>query len=542
MNTFNPALVNLLQMGVWMRRFGISLSTWVLVISSIPLSAQEGDKAIEVRPTGYFMTDGGYLAEHDDVTLRTWKNEYFTNLIGGLRLYAEPSERFSLVVNPELRSHNIFPIRPGVKQGELVQRTKYDIYLEEAKGTWALGDPAAPRGRIEFGFMQFVDNPDAKVLGNYLFRAMIYPAMPFTKMDNNAAYLFGLRGGYDFLGGKLKNDVFVLSEVQRYPYYDIHLAYTASYAFRNLLEVGLGVQAKSILPARPSRTTPQGIPSEGGGLPENTYKYVPFQDSTPIMRNGKLLKTIWVGAHPNPDSAAGFAIVRIKDSTGVEALPYIVKRDGNGISGMSGGKFNNLGFDDLTVVGGGSGDLYPELRGTNTHYSFAGTILGGRIALNPMGFLGEENPLGKDALKIYSEIAVLGWKNYVGFYDNRSQRTPIMFGVNLPTFNYLDFLSLEVQRFTSQELPTFDLRAQLNVPQPGTHKEGQEEKWDEERRKKDDLKWVVTAKRTFGGWGLSMQAGTDHTKLMDDGDNDFYDAMTRPSHWYTQVRFFAGIR
>jgi hypothetical protein len=494
---------------------------------------------LDFRTTGYFMSDGGYISETEEGAAGTkWKDEYFTSLTGGLRLLAKPSEHFRFVVNPELRSHNILPILPGNQTGEKAQKTQYEIYLEEAKGTWDLAAPGPDSrfsGKLNFGYMIHVDNPDAKVLGNYLFRSLIYPGTLFTKMDNTGAYLFGLHGSLDMLGGNFRNNFFILSEMQKYPFFDVSLAYSGSYLLGRFAEVGLGVNAKSLIPVRPSRTTPKG--KEGQGLLDNTYKFVPFQTDTQVKNDsGVVIKTITVAPYA---TSVDSAIVTIVGAAG-DTTTTIVTRDGNGIAGMNGGALANKSMTYLTP-GNGSGDLYPELNGTNTHYSFAGTILSGRIALNPMGFFGDANPLGKDALKIYSEVAVLGWSNYDGFYEKRNERIPVMVGLNLPTFNQLDFLTVEVEHFGSKHLPTYDGRAQLNLPQPGAHKPGQEEKWSDARRMKDDWKWIVAAKRTFGGWGLVVQAGTDHTRLVNIEDSEFHEVLTRPSQWYTQVRFFAGI-
>lgn len=491
---------------------------------------------LDVKTTGYFMSDGGYISETEEGAAGTkWKDEYFTSLTGGLRLQAKPSDHFRFVVNPELRSHNILPILPGNQTGEKAQKTKYEIYLEEAKGTWELTTQGSISSKLNFGYLSHVDNPDTKVLGNYLFRSLIYPGTLFTKMDNTAAYLFGLHGSVGMLGGNFKNNFFILSEVQHYPFFDISLAYSGNYHFGNFASVGFGVNAKSLIPVRPSRTTPKG--KEGQGLLDNTYKIVPFQTGTPIKNDsGIVIKTVTIAASP---TSVDSAIVTIVSATG-DTTTSIVKRNGKGIAGMNGGALANKSMTYLTP-GNGSGDLYPELHGSNTHYSFAGTILSARFAVNPMGFLGDENPLGRDALKLYSEIAVLGWTNYTGFYENRNERTPVMVGLNMPTFNLLDFLSVEVENYTSKNLPTYDGRAQLNLPQPGAHKPGQEEKWSDARRKKDDWKWIVAAKRSFQGWGLVLQTGTDHTHLVNIEDSEFNEVMTRPSQWYTQIRFFAGI-
>lgn len=511
------------------------MMTLAAAMVAAPEAAAADSAGVDLRSTGYLMIDGGYISETEDVGLQTWRNEPFGSFTGGLRLEARPSPNFRLAINPELKSRNIFPISPGITQGQAAQRTRYEIYLEEAKGAWTFGNPDKPRAGLEFGYLIYVDNPDTKVLGNYLFRSMIYPSILFTKMDNTAAYLFGLHAAADFLDGRLKNHAFVLSEAQHYPYFDIHLAYSGSYSFGNFLEVGAGVKANAILPVRPSRTTPTG--GEGLGLQDNTYKFVPVQTGT-VIRNaaGAPVKTISVALIPGTDSA----LVTVRDSAGNDE-PIRVKATGNGIAGLSRGPLGNSAMSSLTPANG-SGDLYPELGGTNTHYSFAGTVLGGRIALNPMAFFGESNPLGKDAFKIYAEVAVLGLKNYDGLYEKRSERLPVMVGLNLPTMGKLDFLTIEVEQFKSREIPTYDKRSFYNIPQPGNHKEEVETLWDDERRKQDDLKWVLAAKRSFRGWGVAAQVGTDHTKLEDATDGALFDVMSKPSQWYAEVRFIAGIR
>lgn len=515
-----------------MRNSGFLVLSTLLASLSGQTSAAEDAAPIDIRSTGYLMIDGGYVRETEDNDLRTWEHEPFGTFVGGLRLYAQPSPKFSMTVNPELKSMNVFPIRPGIQQGEAVQKTKYDIYLEEAKGTWRFGDPVQPRAMLDFGYIIYVDNPETKVLGNYLFRSMVYPGILFTKMDNTAAYLFGLHGGLDFLDGRLKNHAFLLSEVQHFPFFDLSLGYSGSYAFGNFMEIGAGFKANSLVPIRPSRTTPENF-----AYADNTYKTVPFQTGTVITNDkGRPFKVINIVPR-GTDSAQ----VTILDSAGATTDSTVLRRTGNGIAGIATtGPIGDKIMETMTQSGR-FGELYPELNGTNLRYSFSGLLVGGRISLNPMAVFGEVNPLGRDALKIYAEAAVLGWKNYPGFYENRSERTPIMLGVNLPTFNFVDYVSVELEQYKSKELPTYDNRSFNNVPQPGNHKGEVETRWDADRRAKDDLKWILAAKKSFRGWGLAAQVGTDHTKLVDNTDQALFDIMSRPSQWYAEVRFIAGV-
>ena len=55
--------------------------------------------------------------------------------------------------------------------------------------------------------------------------------------------------------------------------------------------------------------------------------------------------------------------------------------------------------------------------------------------------------LNPEDLKVYGEVDLLGVKNYPGVYDDRTERMPIMLGVNLPTFRLLNTLSFEVEYF-----------------------------------------------------------------------------------------------
>jgi hypothetical protein len=57
--------------------------------------------------------------------------------------------------------------------------------------------------------------------------------------------------------------------------------------------------------------------------------------------------------------------------------------------------------------------------------------------------------MGPEDLKVYGEVAIIGTKNYKVVYDDISQRIPMMVGFNLPVFNFLDHLSLEMEYYKS---------------------------------------------------------------------------------------------
>lgn len=90
-------------------------------------------------------------------------------------------------------------------------------------------------------------------------------------------------------------------------------------------------------------------------------------------------------------------------------------------------KVGYIGSDDDTIL-----------------YTFKGTKAMGRITIDPKALF--NSPIfGSEDFKIYSEMAILGLKDYDYWYDNRAERMPFMFGFNFPTFKILDVLAIEMQ-------------------------------------------------------------------------------------------------
>ena len=76
-----------------------------------------------------------------------------------------------------------------------------------------------------------------------------------------------------------------------------------------------------------------------------------------------------------------------------------------------------------------------------SNYTFKATKLMVRASINFQSILHSEL-LGPEDLKLYSEAAILGVKNYPFYYSDIWNRVPVMAGINLPTFRLLDRLSV----------------------------------------------------------------------------------------------------
>ena len=88
--------------------------------------------------------------------------------------------------------------------------------------------------------------------------------------------------------------------------------------------------------------------------------------------------------------------------------------------------------------------------GDTVFFTHRGTKVMGMFNFDVKRLLGLEAPFGDKDLLFYGEGAIVGIKNYGTIYGKMSERMPFMVGFNLPTFGLLDFLSIEVERYTAK--------------------------------------------------------------------------------------------
>jgi hypothetical protein len=189
-----------------------------------------------------------------------------------------------------------------------------------------------------------------------------------------------------------------------------------------------------------------------------------------------------------------------------------------------------------------------------TFYTFRGTKLMGRMAFDPKPLLGDfAGMLGPNDLRLYSEIAVIGLKDYPKYYNELWRRVPLMVGFNLPAFKVLDVLALEYEYYrnrypnnpirvmTTQNLPlpiAYDgtMTAELTVDQPGGN--------DVNYNKDDDQKWSVYASRRVAGcFTLIAQAANDHMRILRHGlkIKDYEESLRKPWNWHYRFKVAYGF-
>lgn len=191
---------------------------------------------------------------------------------------------------------------------------------------------------------------------------------------------------------------------------------------------------------------------------------------------------------------------------------------------------------------------------TTKFYTFQGIKAGGRVSLDPKAWFGETS-LGPQDLKLYGEVAVLGWKNYPFFYEKRSERMPIMAGFNFPTFGLLDVLSIEVQHYKSSfqnsiyqayfnQVPTWTLDDPGTLALAMNKTPGEVAAELQKLVDEDNIKWSVYAKRElYRGLRVYAQLASDHMRPTDINQNPFWVPVTNRNgkDWYYLMRLEFGI-
>ena len=161
--------------------------------------------------------------------------------------------------------------------------------------------------------------------------------------------------------------------------------------------------------------------------------------------------------------------------------------------------------------------------------------------------------------KAYSEIALLGVEDQPYYYEKKTERMPVMFGLNIPTFGLLNKLAFEMEyhksRFSNtngtlvqnqlplpinngEDISVYDLNSAYYASYTADQKDSVADSW-----KKDDWKWTVYARREITkGVSIYAQAANDHLRHFDfTATPSALPATSRPSDWYYVLRLEFGI-
>ncbi|HEX2612453.1 MAG TPA: hypothetical protein VHO02_02520 [Fibrobacteria bacterium] len=120
-------------------------------------------------------------------------------------------------------------------------------------------------------------------------------------------------------------------------------------------------------------------------------------------------------------------------------IPYRATLENPGRISTGEGAFAQDGTPNF-AVGAGGDTTYP--------YTHQGTKVMAMFSLDLKRWAKLPRASGRD-LRFYGEAAILGVKNHGTYYDDITERIPVMLGFNLPTFGILDMLSVEGEWYGS---------------------------------------------------------------------------------------------
>lgn len=272
--------------------------------------------------------------------------------------------------------------------GEPGSRTiRVEPHLSTLKARYGSQEEDGSGSFLEFGFIPYKYNQDARNLGEYLYRSGTYPGDVVTTdgyqfMDKAQYDAYGAHARLSTLGGLLTHDFNLFLEGFLEPLADITPAYEAGLKAGGL-ELGFGAAWNRGIAFRPSKNRPQDE--------NNLYIEVPADP----VKGYAYYKGPFLGAPSE-----------VRDDA---AKPYKVLH----------------------------------------RWTQRGVKVMARAAYDFGTFLPEDIKSPGDG-RVFVEMAVLGIEDQPYYYEDINQRIPIMAGVNVPTFKILDLFSAQVEYYDSR--------------------------------------------------------------------------------------------
>lgn len=192
-----------------------------------------------------------------------WQERFLYRLIYDMTL----TERVRMVMDIEGQISFSYPQMLNPIES---QATRFLFSPERIEGIYTLGnqeDPGSPSVQFGVGYFPYKFNPDARNLGELLFRSGTYPLYVITNFNHCYGKLLGLRVS-STIAGSLKQDILLTSEALMFPTQDYSLSYVAHYSLMQVLDMGAGISLAHFFSTEGKYTTNKTDP-EGAYVKEN---------------------------------------------------------------------------------------------------------------------------------------------------------------------------------------------------------------------------------------------------------------------------------
>jgi hypothetical protein len=198
------------------------------------------------------------------------------------------------------------------------------------------------------------------------------------------------------------------------------------------------------------------------------------------------------------------------------------------------------------------GAEYLEKNGDTGYYTFKAVKPMGRFALDPKPLLPDElrGLLGSGDSRLYGEICVTGWTNYVNYdtntatrspnyYTNRWDRTLFMLGYNVPTFKTFDVVSVEVEHKSNKYPNSMEYLLQSKGPPLPIPSLTSDITTAGSSEPISPWYWSVYVKKTFlRKFAVIAQAAHDHMRAVQNDQTyaPWEDLLERKGDWWWNCR------
>jgi hypothetical protein len=170
-----------------------------------------------------------------------------------LKYDIEPVERIRMLVDIEGQISFSYPQYLNPIE---TQTSRNLFFLEQAQGTYTLGDKNNPYLQFGVGYFPYKFDPDAKNLGEVIFRSGTYPLWIITDFDHCYGKLLGFRVSSTLLGS-LKQDLMLTSEAQMFPTQDFSISYAAHYTAAKMFDIGAAISFAHLFSTEGKFTSPK---------------------------------------------------------------------------------------------------------------------------------------------------------------------------------------------------------------------------------------------------------------------------------------------
>ena len=393
---------------------------------------------------------------------------------------------------------------------------RFGAGVGEAQGVYHFGGKAARSARLQVGLFPVAYSPSHN-LGEYLYRSGTYPGYLVTGgwsyMQSTAYMAQGARLSFPMWDGKVQHDLTLFMERDINPLGDFSPGYNVTVKPNSFLEVGGGVVWSNALSFRPSRLSPKTVQNAYSKTTDHpVFGADRCVDGEGICEVGQ--DTLPVG---HPDNQFPFPLPVSVYDTSARAMATLADWEDCQTNG------------DCSDIG---------------YYTFRGFKAMARAAVDVGDLLSMNVP--EKTFRVYAEAALLGVQNQPYYYEEITERMPLMMGIDIPTFGILDRLSAEFEYNKSRFKNTIYSVNQNQFPLPlesSDYVEAGGYTYHSGSNTEDDWKWSVYASRQMTrGLNLRAQIASDHMR-----HPDFWGVMsdepaTRDkSEWYYVVRADFGF-